>query len=198
MLPSMTSAKLLASAALLFVVITLSCGGSSEDLCSCTPDEPASKDYRHTAKHVSMPAQTPQDVQVSTILDWPQPGAPANDAPRKGRELQLFQVARAFLQSTHLNPGDCDLHFEISQVASKTAPRVIVETPGDPEYCAARQNIQSQLAGKGIRYPSGGELDPAVPVSVTGLAFQDFEHNRGSSHVATTWELHPAIVTVLP
>ena len=31
-------------------------------------------------------------------------------------------------------------------------------------------------------------------VDVLGLAFEDFEHDRG--HVATLWELHPAIVTL--
>jgi hypothetical protein len=28
------------------------------------------------------------------------------------------------------------------------------------------------------------------------MAFQDFDHARGSAHVATNWELHPAIVTI--
>ncbi|HYL12778.1 MAG TPA: hypothetical protein VEV41_07070 [Terriglobales bacterium] len=41
-------------------------------------------------------------------------------------------------------------------------------------------------------------MSPALPVDVVGLAFQDFEHNRGTLQVATEWELHPAIVTVLP
>jgi hypothetical protein len=31
-----------------------------------------------------------------------------------------------------------------------------------------------------------------------GLAFEDFDHNRGSAQVATIWELHPAIVNLLP
>jgi hypothetical protein len=41
-------------------------------------------------------------------------------------------------------------------------------------------------------------VKPALPVEVTGLAFQDFEHNRGSAQVATTWEVHPAVVNILP
>jgi len=28
------------------------------------------------------------------------------------------------------------------------------------------------------------------------MAFEDFDHNRGSVQVATIWELHPAIVTI--
>jgi hypothetical protein len=30
------------------------------------------------------------------------------------------------------------------------------------------------------------------------MAFEDFDHNRGSVHVATIWELHPATVNLLP
>jgi hypothetical protein len=28
------------------------------------------------------------------------------------------------------------------------------------------------------------------------MAFEDFDHSRGSVHVQTIWELHPAIVTI--
>jgi hypothetical protein len=43
--------------------------------------------------------------------------------------------------------------------------------------------------------PDGQEL-PAIPAEVLGMAFEDFEHQRGTPMVATTWELHPAIVTL--
>jgi len=42
----------------------------------------------------------------------------------------------------------------------------------------------------------GGELPQALPVDVLGVAFEDFDHSRGSVHVQTIWELHPAIVTI--
>jgi hypothetical protein len=29
---------------------------------------------------------------------------------------------------------------------------------------------------------------------VRGLPYQDFAHKRGSKHVATVWEIHPAIL----
>ena len=107
-------------------------------------------------------------------------------------------LAQAFLQEASVNAADCDIHFEISQTADKTAPRVIVETPVDSEYCSARQNAQSQLAKHGFRLDSqhGGELAQAMPVEITGMAFEDFEHNRGSAQVATIWELHPAILNI--
>ncbi len=38
----------------------------------------------------------------------------------------------------------------------------------------------------------------SIPVEVTGMAFDDYDHLRGSQFVATTWELHPAVVTILP
>ena len=44
----------------------------------------------------------------------------------------------------------------------------------------------------------GGDLPQALPAEVVGMAFEDFEHNRGNGQVATLWELHPAIVNLLP
>ena len=86
--------------------------------------------------------------------------------------------------------------MEISHTADKTAPRMIVETPVDSEYCTARQNLQAQLKKHRFLLDSqhGGELPQALPVDVLGMAFEDFEHDRG--HVATLWELHPAVVTL--
>src|SRR6266850_4461264 len=80
----------------------------------------------------------------------------------------------------------------------KSAPRVIVETPVDSEFCSARQNAQTQLAKHKFVLDSqhGGELPLALPVDVLGMAFEDFDHNRGSAQVQTIWELHPAIVTI--
>jgi hypothetical protein len=68
----------------------------------------------------------------------------------------------------------------------------------DSEYCSARQNIQTQLKQHNFRLDSqhGGELPQALPAQILGMAFEDFEHNRGSTQVATVWELHPAIVTL--
>jgi hypothetical protein len=189
----------------LLAFILLSCSAlqndipQSKDICACVPVEPDVADFRHTAKHVPLPDGTPQEISVDTILGWPQDAFVAPDAPRTGRELQLFHVAHAFLQNASINNADCDIHLEISQTADKNAPRVVVETPVDSEYCTARRNIQSQLAQQGFTLDSqhGGELPAPLPVEITGLAFEDFEHNRGSAQVATLWELHPAIVNLL-
>jgi hypothetical protein len=169
-----------------------------EDLCKCLPVEPDILDFRHLAKHVPIPTIAAQEIGVDTILSWTQDAIVAPDAPRTGRELQLFHVATAFLQEASVNAADCDVHFELSMTADKSAPRVIVETPVDTEFCGARQNAQSQLAKHGFKLDSqhGGELPLALPVDVLGLAFEDFDHARGSLHVATIWELHPAIVTI--
>jgi hypothetical protein len=35
-----------------------------------------------------------------------------------------------------------------------------------------------------------------LSAQITGMAFEDFDHSRGSAQVATIWELHPAIVTI--
>ncbi len=165
--------------------------------CGCTPAEPDTKDYRHAAKHVDLPSAAPQEITVNDILAWPVPPAPPPDAPRSGRELQLFHIATAYLQNVYTNPGDCDIHFEISQTPNKNAKRVIVELPIGTSYCSARANDTGQLAAHSITLPKGGEVTPSLPVDVLGLAFQDYEHKRGTPHVATDWELHPAIVTLL-
>ena len=169
-----------------------------EDLCKCLPVEPDILDFRHIAKHVPIPVIAAQEIGVDTILSWTQDAFVAPDAPRTGRELQVFHVATAFLQEASVNAADCDVHFEISMTVDKSAPRVIVETIVDSEFCSARQAAQSQLAKHSFKLDSqhGGELPQALPISVLGMAFEDFDHTRGSAHVATLWELHPAIVTI--
>jgi hypothetical protein len=191
----------------LLALLGIGCNGSSygilqpnpQDLCKCLPIEPDILDFRHLAKHVPIPVISAQEIGVDTILSWTQDAFVAPDAPRTGRELQVFHVANAFLQEASVNAADCDVHFEISQTADKNAPRVVVETPVDSEYCSARQSAQSQLAKHGFKLDSqhGGELPQALPVEVVGMAFEDFDHNRGSAQVATIWELHPATVNLL-
>jgi hypothetical protein len=188
------SQALLAVAVL--IPLAVSCGGG--DICDCSPQTPVSQQYRSTAKHVPLPAATPQDITVSTMLQWPQNPNPDFHAPRSGRELQLFRIRRAYMQNMGQDKGDCDLHFSISDTPDKNAPRAIVETPVDSEYCPARRALQSQLAQHGITLDAdhGGELATPLPVEVIGLAFHDFNHDRPLPF-ATTWELHPAIVTLL-
>jgi hypothetical protein len=190
----------------LLALLCVGCNGTTygvlqpnpEDLCKCLPIEPDILDFRHLAKHVPIASIAAQEIGVDTILSWTQDAIVAPDAPRTGRELQVFHVATAFLQEASVNAADCDVHFEISMTADKNASRVILETPVDSEFCSARQNAQSQLAKHGFKLDSqnGGELPLALPVDVLGMAFEDFDHNRGSVHVATIWELHPAIVTI--
>ena len=192
--------------AIVLWLATGSCKGSDygvlqptpEDLCKCLPIEPDIADFRHVAKHVAIPNIAAEEIGVDTILSWTQDAFVAPDAPRTGRELLVFHVATAFVQEASVNAADCDVHFEISQTAGKSAPRVIVETPVDSEYCSARQTAQAQLAKHGFRLDSqhGGELPQALPAEVLGMAFEDFDHSRGSAQVATIWELHPAIVTI--
>ena len=189
---------------ILVALATMSCSGQDfgflqptpEDLCKCLPLEPDTADYRHDAKHVPIPNIVAQEVSVDIVLTWSQDLFIPADAPRTGRELEVFHIANAFLQNVSVNALDCDVSMEISQTADKSSSRMIVETPVDSEYCGARQNLQAQLKRHGFRLDSqhGGELPQALPVDIVGMAFEDFEHARGP--VATLWELHPAIVTL--
>ena len=191
---------------MLLALLGIGCNGTTygilqpnpEDLCKCLPIEPDIADFRHLAKHVPIPSIAAQEIGVDTILSWTQDVFVDPGAPRTGRELQVFHLANAFLQEASVNAADCDVHFELSQTSDKNAPRVIVETPVDSEFCSARQNAQSQLAKHSFKLDSqhGGELPVALPVQVLGMAFEDFDHSRGSTQVATIWELHPAIVTI--
>lgn len=195
--------------AILAASLVASCSGGDfgplqpapEDLCKCLTIEPGIADYRHNAKHATIPNIAAQEVTVEIILSWaPHSPPPAPDAPRSGRELEVFHVANAFLQNASVNGADCDVVMEISHTPDRNAARVIVETPVDSGYCSARQNIQSQLKQRGFRLDArnGGELPQPLAIEVTGLAFEDFDHNRGTGHIGTLWELHPAIVTLKP
>lgn len=182
------------------LLLLFTCGESTPplDVCGCVPSAPASEDFRHNAKHVPLPNSPAQEITVATMLTWPQTPVPASSAPRSGRELQMFHIAHAFVQVTFEVPTDCDIHMEISDSPDKAAPRVIVETPVDPEYCPARKNFQAQMAAHGFKLGillQSGDVAQPVPVDVLGLAFQDDPHStRGTAQVQTVWELHPAIV----
>lgn len=202
--------------AVLFMLFALSCGGGggsssskdgaaslanpvNQDICQCTPGESAEDDYRHDAKHVGLSGPTGTVISVNDMLGWAVGPDPAVNAPRTGREQQMFFIQHAYAQFAQIMTVDCDLHIEISESADKNAPRVIVETPNDAVYCNARRALKSALALRGFTLTTNtGEITPPIPVSVLGLAFQDANHLRGTEFVQTTWELHPAIITVLP
>ncbi|PYV58341.1 MAG: hypothetical protein DMG98_08080 [Acidobacteria bacterium] len=132
---------------------------------------------------------------VAQILGWAFGPDPLDSTLRTGRELTLYQITTAYLQNARLISFDCDVHFEISDTPDKNAPRVIVETAIDSEYCPSRKAIEGGLAQHHFQLQyianadvSQAELPQALPVSVLGLAFRDFEHNRGSVEVGTPWD----------
>lgn len=172
-------------------------------LCTCKPTHITKDDWRIEFKNGSLPQQQPQEVTIAAILQWPQGPEPAARSPRSGRELTLYHVQRAYLQSVFLRKSDCDLHIELSEQPDKSAPRMIVETPGTSEYCQVRNGMFEALRRNGIALSDlNQELSRALPVEITGVAFRDQAHPvwfaRGSDKVVTLWELHPAIVTISP
>jgi hypothetical protein len=172
-------------------------------LCACKPAHITKDDWRIEFKNGSLLSGEPQDVTVAAILQWPEGPEPGPRTPRSGRELTLYHVTKAYMQTVFLRKSDCDLHIEISEQPDKNAARMIVETPGAPDYCSARTNAVAELQRHGIAVTDlNQELEAPLPVEVTGIAFRDQAHPvwfaRGSDKVATLWELHPAIVKVLP
>ena len=128
-----------ALAALIVFCIGSSCFAADKlDVCGCKPRSEKETDYRYAMKHIPLPDMQPQTVTVQDMLEWDQSANLRNDAPRKRRELQLVVIPRAYVQFAWAYRGDCDIHIEISETPDKDAPRAIVETPVDPEYCPAR------------------------------------------------------------
>ncbi len=172
-------------------------------LCDCKPTHITKDDWRIEHKNGPLPHLEPEDTTVVAILSWPEGSEPGPRSPRTGRELKKYRIHRAYMQTVFLRKGDCDLHIEISEQPDKAAPRMIVETPGSPDYCEARTTMYADLRHRGITITDlNQELSPAIPVEVEGVAFRDQAHTvwfaRGSDRVKTLWEIHPAIVNVLP
>ncbi len=170
-------------------------------LCDCKPTHITKDDWRIEYKNGSLPHLEPEDTSVAAILGWPEGPEPGPRTRRSGPELKMYRVRRAYMQTVFLRKGDCDLHIEISEQPDKTAPRMIVETPGRPDYCAARTTMYADLQRRGITLTDlNQELSPAIPVEVEGVAFRDQAHTvwfaRGSDLVKTLWEIHPAIVKI--
>lgn len=172
-------------------------------LCICKPGHITKDDWRIEFKNEPLPKSEPTDISTASILQWPEGREPGPRSPRSGRELVLYRISKAYLQTVFFRTSDCDLHLEISDVPSKTAPRMIVETPGTSEYCSPRARLFADLARKGITITDvNQEITQPFPVEVLGVAFRDQAHPvwfaRGSEGVGTLWELHPATVKILP
>jgi hypothetical protein len=172
-------------------------------ICACKPTHITKDDWRIEFKNGSMPDGSPQDLSVAGILGWPEGPEPGARTPRSARELTLYRVPKAYLQSIFLRKSDCDFHMEVSQTPEKSAPRVIIETPGTAQYCQARSGTYTALKQRGITVSDlNEELANPLPVEIIGVPFRDQSHPiwfaRGSDKVATLWELHPAIVKLSP
>ena len=172
-------------------------------LCVCKPTHITKDDWRIEFKNGSLPKTEPIDTTTAEILGWPEGSEPGRRSPRSGKELRFYRIPKAYLQTVFFRTSDCDLHLEISQEGSKAAPRMIVETPGTAEYCAPRSTLFADLLRRGITLSDvNQELPQPFQVEVIGIAFRDQAHPvwfaRGSDRVTTLWELHPAIVRILP
>lgn len=176
-------------------VASMALAAEKLDVCDCKPRDEKPTDYRYAAKHVPLPEGDAEPISLQDVLGWEQGADPRNNAARRDRELQLVEIPRAYVQFAWAYRGDCDIHIEISETPDKDAPRVVVETPIDPEYCSARKAIQNALRQHGTELSVlQQEVSDPFPVTVRGLPYQDFHHKRGSKHVATVWEIHPAVL----
>ncbi|HWC16514.1 MAG TPA: hypothetical protein VG498_05845, partial [Terriglobales bacterium] len=146
-------------------------------LCACKPTHITKDDWRIEYKNGVLPQLEPEDITVAAILAWPQGPEPGPRTPRSGRELRMFRIRKAYMQTAFFRRSDCDLHVELSEESDKNAPRMIVETPGASEYCASRTSAYSDLQRKGIQLTDlNQELSPPLTVEVEGVAFRDQAH----------------------
>ena len=172
-------------------------------LCTCAPTHITKDDWRIEFKNGSLPKVEPVEATTAEVLQWPEGAEPGRRSARTGRELPLYRIGKAYLQTVFFRSSDCDLHLEISEEAGKNAPRMIVEIPGTAEYCSPRTTLFADLQQAGVTITDlNQELSQPLQVEVVGVAFRDQAHPvwfaRGSDKVATLWELHPAIVKILP
>ena len=92
---------------ILAALCVVSCNGQDfgflqptpQDLCKCVSLEPDIADYRHLAKHVPIPNIAAQEVSVGIVLTWPQDPVIPPDAPRTGRELEVFHMRTHFCKT---------------------------------------------------------------------------------------------------
>lgn len=172
-------------------------------LCACKPTHITKDDWRIEFKNGSLPTVKPEETSVEAILHWREGPEPGPRSARTGKELVLYRIPKAYLDTVFFRSSDCDLHLEVSETPNKNAPRMIIETPGTTEYCEPRASVFVDLHRRGITITDvNQELSQPLEVEVTGVPFRDQAHPvwfaRGSERVATLWELHPAIVKILP
>src|SRR6266478_5368784 len=174
-----------------------------EDLCKCLPVEPNIADFRHIAKHTAIPNIAAQEIGVDTILSWTQDAFVAPDAPRTGRELQVFHIANAFVQEASVNAADCDVHFEISMTADKNAARDrgnaggqrILQRPADGTSAISEARIPAGFPA--WRSAASSFARPSAGYGLRGFRpFSRLRASRDNLGAASRRRYHPLIPIV--
>jgi hypothetical protein len=152
-------------------------------LRSLSAQEPDERHYRWLAKvDTSLAGAAAIPASVTDMLaGWAPLKLTARDAdaPRRGRELQVYQVT-GWVRRVHQNPDDDDLHLELT--AGPASPRdscIVAEIP-DPRagsvYGQARADLE-RLLGR-PKFRSKGRLRVPVLLQVIGAAFFDGKHQK--------------------
>lgn len=148
---------------------------------------------RATPSSVTTQAMTVADViaeDIPTVSGLPDTEIPTSD------EQTVFAVT-GFVMLAKRAPDDCDIHMEIADTPSTTAPRIIVEIP--PTLPDVQTQLITMLAlKKGTKTFTN---TTAPQLHFQGYGFFDLSHRvksgakkghaHGSVHVATLLEIHP-------
>src|SRR5436305_12003930 len=98
-------------------------------LCACKPTHITKDDWRIEFKNGDLPGGEPEQTSVTAILSWPEGSEPGPRTPRSAKELKLYRIPKAYLQTGFFRKSYCDLHLEISETSDRNAPSMTIETP---------------------------------------------------------------------
>lgn len=166
--------------------------------------------YRWSAKtDTSLAALTPQPVAIPFVLgSWEPPPLTSRDrcAKRDGRELALYSLS-GWVRRVEKIKDDGDWHIELTDRRdSPTDSCIVVEIPPaklSARYAQARADLDALLGTK--KAVKNFSLADPVRVRITGAAFYDGQHRRGTpernridgrhgrcnSSARALWEIHP-------
>jgi hypothetical protein len=179
-----------------------------------TPDSSDVR-YRWSVKVDTTLATAPVlPTSVTAMLAWTPPdiGAHDADAPRQGRERQVYRLVGWIRRAKQNDDGDVHLSLTATPDTSEDAC-VVAEIPAE-RYGAVFRGARAALLPilQGTRIKKSGRLTPPVAVVLTGAAFFDGKHlerhkqgygkhatrvQEAQGHgdcnasVSALWEIHP-------
>ncbi len=196
--------------------LALSCASIAWADITCTPTQPLAQQNRTRMKHRAPLSPNPgvtlktvtEIVAASPAAGVNSPGFRTSILPIDPREASVLTL-KGDLWAINIEPNDCDLHLELSEVGgSVDDDRIIVEIPQTAPFVAARNVLLNKLHAAGVTLHGRTKLTTPIRVQVLGFAFFDAWHfsstnpqrgnHHGSPQVGSLWEIHPVWAIISP